>query len=433
MGKIGLIIGREFNQRVRKKSFIITTLLMPLAMVAMIAVPVLIQIYGGDNSSKEIVVIEQSQLIGSKLQSVDNITFKPINETYAEATQKYPNVYGYLVIGENLVQNTNDVKLYTTQSSTVSIENAITSQLSNIVTKIRIADTGVEGLDSLINAVRARVSMQTFDLHKSDTGEVTEKASSSGIAMAVAYASSLIIYMFILLYGMQVLQGVVEEKSNRIVEVIVSSVKPFELMLGKILGVAFVAILQFAVWVVIVGVAVAFIPGIGAGAATGAIPAEAQMLSPQLMGVLSTLTDPAFLFRILGSFLLFFVGGYLLYASMFAAIGSAVDSVADTQQLQFPVTLPLILSIFIMISVMQSPNSDAAFWFSMIPFTSPIIMMARVAYGVPAWELLLSITILYATFVGMTYVAAKIYRTGIFMYGKKPSFAEIIKWERYKG
>lgn len=429
MGKIGLIISREFSQRVRKKSFVVTTLLMPLLMVAMIMVPVLIAMFGTDDKEREIIVVDASGVVAPALNSTKSLTFVADSTTYEAALKTHDKSFGFLVVGADVVDNPSNLKLYTREASTVGIESEIRGQISDILTSVRVARTGVVGLDSLMNTVRARAVLETFEITASDDGSTGEKASSSGASMGVAYIGGFMIYMFVLLYGMMVLQGVVEEKSSRIIEVIVSSVKPFELMMGKILGIACVALLQFMLWVLIgVGLVMALPAfGVDASAMQGA-SGGGHMLG----GVLATVSDTWFIVKVLGTFVIFFVGGYLLYASMFAAIGSAVDNVADTQQLQMPVTVPLIIALFAMMSVMQNPHSDAAFWFSIIPLTSPVIMVARIAYGVPVWEYLLSVALLYGSFVGMTYIAAKIYRTGIFMYGKKPTLKELIKWARYK-
>ncbi|MEG2495543.1 MAG: ABC transporter permease [Mucinivorans sp.] len=440
MGKIGLIVEREFMQRVRKRSFLIVTFLTPLAMVAMMIIPMLIAKYGSDSQQRQIVVIDPTAVVSAGLKNVDNIIFtvdSTTNITHQEALGAHSSAFGVLEVGSDIVENPAALKLYTRQSSTLGIEKEIKNQVSDIVTSRRIADSGVAGLDSLIQCVKARASIQTFEVDEQASADgqkssVAEKSST--VSMGVAYGASLLIYMFVLIYGMMVLQGVVEEKSSRIIEVIVSSVRPFELMMGKILGIASVALLQFFLWI-IVGVGLLFLlpsldPDMAASMAggMGGAPAAGAVGSSSL----GMLFDPWFLTKVIGGFIIFFVGGYLLYAAMFAAVGSAVDNVGDTQQLQLPITMPLIISIFIMVSVMQDPYSSAAFWFSIIPFTSPIIMMARIPYGVPLWEFALSVVVLYGSFVAMTYLAAKIYRTGIFMYGKKPSLMEIIRWARYK-
>lgn len=436
MGKIALIIEREFMQRVRKRSFLIVTFLMPLAMVALILVPVLLTKHSSESERREIVVIDASRVVSGAIESGDNIIFLPDTIAYAEALTKYPTAYGFLDIGADVVENPASVKLYTRQASTIGIEKAIKNQISKIVTAERIKATGIDRLDSLITAVEARASMQTFEIGQQVAGAPTPVAEkSSALSMILAYGAGLLIYMFVFIYGMMVLQGVVEEKSSRIIEVIVSSVRPFELMMGKIIGIALVALLQFTLWVVVGVVLLAILPSIdpsmASSLASGLDPNAAAAMGSSV-GSISMLFDPWFLTKVIGGFLIFFIGGYLLYAAMFAAVGSAVDNAADTQQLQLPITIPLIIAIMAMMSVIQNPHSTAAFWFSIVPFTSPIIMMARIPYGVPLWEFLLSVGLLYGTFVAMTSLAAKIYRTGIFMYGKKPTLLEIIRWARYK-
>lgn len=435
MSKIGLIIEREFTQRVRKRSFLLVTFLTPLAMVALVVAPVLIAKYAGDEQRREIVVNDGSGVVAASIENTDNLTFIVDSVAHDAAIDKYPAAYGFLEIGGDIVENPASLKLYTRQASTMGVEQAIKRQISQIIKAERIARTGIVGLDSLMHTLDAHASLQTFQIGEAGTIDSAAEKSSA-MATGVAYAASLLIYMFVLIYGMMVLQGVVEEKSSRIIEVMVSSVRPFELMMGKILGIALVALLQFLLWVA-VGVGVLMLlpaidPSIVASAAAGGAGDAMAGAVNGGGGALSMLFDGWFMLKMVGGFLIFFIGGYLLYASMFAAIGSAVDSVGDTQQLQVPVTIPLIISIVVMVNVMTNPYSSAAFWFSIIPLTSPIIMVARLAYGVPLWEFLLSVGLLYGSFVGMTWVAAKIYRTGIFMYGKKPSLAEIIRWARYK-
>ncbi len=442
MSKIGLIISREFNVRVRKRSFIITTLLVPILMVAMMSIPALVAIYGGGSDTKTVVVSASSNNhVAKELKSSEEMKFMLSTTPYPDVVREHQGVYGYLVLGDDILQNPASAKLYSTKSATMEVQRNLEKQIDDIISSHRIATSDVEGLGEIINHINVNSNLTTYDIEVGKDNQIEHKSSSTGLYYAVAYAGGFIIYMFILIYGMIVLQGVVEEKSNRIIEVMVSSVRPFELMLGKILGIASVAVLQFLIWIaLIVGLSAILLPLIGSGMA-GAVDATAAMpaggaqeiiQNSPIGGVLSVLLDPWFITRIFGSFLIYFVGGYLLYASMFAAVGSAVDNVADTQQLQIPITIPLILAIFLLMSVMNDPFSDIAFWGSMIPFTSPVIMMARVSYGVPLWEFALSVTLLYGTFIGMTYVAAKIYRTGIFMYGKKPTLREFLSWLRYK-
>lgn len=442
MSKISLIIQREYNQRVKKRSFILTTILMPLLMVSLMAVPALMMMYSGDDKIREVVVIDQSRVIAAKLENRDNVVFvkdsSGVNNSYAEAQEKFPEAYGFLLIGADVMTNPSSMNLYTRENSTLSFENGITGQVSDIIEQNRIAATNIPGLDSIMNSIRARAQLKTFTI---DQENQVDKQSSSVVSMGVAYIGGFMIYMFIFIYGAFVMNGVIEEKQNRILEVVVSSVKPFQLMMGKIVGVALVALTQLLIWIFLFVVFFMVLQntlfaGVGPDMVTSQVPGEAvemaRGMSPELTGLFSTLTDPGFVITVLGSYLLYFIGGYLLYAAMFAAVGSAVDNVQDTQQLQIPITIPLILALIIAMGAMKDPNSAVAFWFSIIPFTSPIVMMARIPYGIPMWEVGLSLVLLYATFVGMTWISGKIYRTGILMYGKKPSLKELIKWAKYK-
>jgi ABC-2 type transport system permease protein len=283
-----------------------------------------------------------------------------------------------------------------------------------------------------------RTNLHATTIKWGDDG--AEQNTHVGIAMGISYASAFLVYMFIFMFGSMVMRGVIEEKVNRIVEVIISSVKPFQLMMGKILGVAAVGLLQFALWIVLTlifaGALRLFfsLPGEFAGGAAGAdiaqspIPNLPDAGGLHLLSYLSGFNFP----WIITCFVLFFLGGYLLYSSLFAAVGSAVEAEADTQQLMMPITIPLILGIFVMLNTFQHPDSALSFWFSIIPFTSPMVMMARIPFDVPTWQVLLSLSILYASFVGIVWVSGRIYRVGILMYGKKPGFKEMWKWIRYK-
>lgn len=440
MGKIGIIAGREFNERVRKKSFIITTILMPIAFVAIMFVPALMMNIQSDDT-REIVVVDQSGTIAEGLQNTNNLSFTPSDKSVEELTAEQQDIFGILIIGKDVATNPSNVQLLTYESSTINIESEITEQIREIIESEKLKAYNIEDIDSILEAIKTPISLKVKQLGES--GETKE--SSSMLNIALAYIFGFLIYMFVFLYGNMVMQGVIEEKSNKVMEVMVSSVKPFELMMGKILGIASVAVTQFVIWVVfilVVGGAAMSLFGVGdmmaAASASAAMDPAAMMgtqmpsLDDETLSILRTVTDPAYLLRILGGFLVYFVGGYLLYAAMFAAVGSAVDNEKDTNNLQLPITIPLILAIFVMMSAMQDPHGPLAFWFSMIPFTSPVVMMVRLPYGVPGWELALSIGLLFVTFIAMVYLAGKIYRVGVFMYGKKPTFAELAKWLRYK-
>ncbi len=441
MGKISIIAGREFNERVRKKSFIITTILMPIAFVAIMFIPALMMNIQSDEKH-EIVVVDQSGAIAPKMQDSATIDYTSSDRTLEELTAEQQDVFGILIIGSDVATNPSNVQLLTYESSTINIESEITNQIQSIIEAEKLKAYNIEDIDSILEAIKTPVSLKVKQLGES--GETKE--SSSILNIALAYIFGFLIYMFVFLYGNMVMQGVIEEKSNKVMEVMVSSVKPFELMMGKILGIASVAVTQFVIWVVFIlvvgGVAMSLFgvsDMMAAATASAAMDPAAMMgaaempaMDGELLAVLSTITDPAYLLRILGGFLVYFIGGYLLYAAMFAAVGSAVDNEKDTNNLQLPITIPLILAIFVMMSAMQDPHGPLAFWFSLIPFTSPVVMMVRLPYGVPGWELALSIGLLFVTFVAMVYLAGKIYRVGVFMYGKKPTFGELAKWIRYK-
>ncbi|MBQ3070397.1 MAG: ABC transporter permease [Tidjanibacter sp.] len=440
MGKIKIIAEREFNERVRKKSFIITTILMPIAFVAIMFVPALMMNISSDEK-KEIIVVDQSGMVGERLQDDGQMMFSLSDKGFDTLKEENNEVFGILVIGEDVATNPSNLQLFTYESSTINIESAITEQVRNIIEAEKLKQYNIDDLDRILGEIKTPVSLQVKQLNES--GEA--KDSSAILNIALAYVFGFLIYMFVFLYGNMVMQGVIEEKSSKVMEVMVSSVKPFQLMMGKILGIAAVAITQFMIWVVFILVvgagAMSLLGGdelLAAAQASAAMdPAMASMsgtemsLDKDAAALINTITDPGYLVRILGGFLLYFVGGYLLYAAMFAAVGSAVDNEKDTNNLQLPITIPLILALFVMMSAMQEPNGPLAVWFSMIPFTSPIVMMVRLPYGVPDgfW---ISVLLLYGTFLAMVWLAGKIYRVGVFMYGKKPTLGELLKWARYK-
>ncbi len=440
MGKIGIIAGREFNERVRKKSFIFTTILMPICLVAIMFIPALMMNISSDEK-KEVLVVDQSGLVGDRLQEDSTLTFTLSDQTAEEVLgQQHEGLFGILIVGSDVLTNPSNVQLLTYESSTINIESAISGQISTILESEKLKAYNIEDIDTILAAIKTNVSLKVKQL---DATSGDAKESSSVLNIALAYIFGFLIYMFVFLYGNMVMQGVIEEKSNKVMEVMVSSVRPFELMMGKILGIASVAVTQFVIWVVFIllvgGGAVSFlglsdvVASAGAGIDPAAIAAAAPIdLDSEMVSIIATLTDPAYLLRILGGFLIYFIGGYLLYAAMFAAVGSAVDNEKDTNNLQLPITLPLMVALFVMLNAMQDPHGPLAFWCSMIPFTSPIVMMVRLPYGVPGWELALSIGLLVVTFVGMVYLAGRIYRVGVFMYGKKPTFKELAKWIRYK-
>ena len=443
MSKIGIIIGREFNERVRKKSFIITTLLTPLLMIALMVAPMLLTQYSG-SEQKHIAVVDDSGLIGKKLISNDEILFEQTELPIELARIQFSDSYAILHIGSSIMENSADIRLYTNSTASITLEMGLASQIENVIQDIKLQNLNIENLPAILASIKTDINLHSYSngapTEESAAGtHIGEKANSSIVATVVAYALSFMLYMFILIYGVMVMQSVIEEKNSRVLEVMVSTVRPIEMMLGKILGVASVALLQVAIWVVLLlGVGFFVMPELIPSEMSMAVEMLKQGASPENAGVdmgllqaIATLTDVAYLAKIIVSLLVFMVSGFLLYAALFAAIGSSVDNPQDAQQLQTPVTIPIILSLFVMLSVINDPTSELAFWFSMIPLTSPIVMMARIPYDIPTWEIALSLGILIATFAVVVWFAGKIYRVGILMHGKKPTLKELWKWMQY--
>ena len=454
--KIAIIIGREFFSRVKKKSFILTTLLTPILLAALMVVPSLIAIYGGSDDQKTIVVVDNSGIVLDKLDKRDDLVYvesksKDIDEL--KKNFKDLDAYAFMVISPLDDKNNVDVTFYSEKQLNMDTQNSIRRNVTNIIGDNKLKKYDIPDLDKIMDDVKASVDVNTLVI--ADDGQ--EKVSKVEIYMGIGYVASFMIYMFIFMFGSMVMRSVIEEKTNRIIEVIVSSVKPFQLMMGKILGVASVALTQFFIWIILtiaIASSVTYFIGkdtikenaisqtkvIEEVAYTAGVPdeviAEASIgavAQPKLEGIeayIEALKSLDYI-TIIVCFIIYFALGYLLYSSMFAAVGAAVDNEADTQQLIMPVTIPLIVGLFIMMHTFQHPDSTLSFWGSIIPFTSPMVMMARIAYGVPTWELLLSIALLIITFVLMAYVSGKIYRVGILMYGKKPGWKEIVKWLKY--
>ena len=441
MSAIGIIIGREFRERVMKKSFIISTILTPLLMVGiMVGTSFIMATNVGE--AKRIAVVDRSGVIAPSLTSTDVIIYEPTDRTPEELrAESDEQMYGFLVIGEQVIDNPSDVSLYTYSTSTMDVESAIARDIEDVIEQTRLKTYDIENLPQIMAEVEADVTLRSYKIGAQDEDD---KESSSVLAFGLAYVFGLMMYLFVMIYGSQVMQGVIEEKNSKVLEVMVATVRPYHLMMGKILGIASVAVLQFVIWIVIIfvggSVVMQFLmpselvesaAAISAGTADMAAM-EGAGVDLELATMLANATDIGFLVRFFGSFLLYFLGGYLLYAAMFAAVGSAVDNVQDAQQFQTPITMPIIIGFIVMIFAMNEPHAPLSVWCSMIPFTSPIVMMARLPFDVPMWELLLSLALLAASFVFMVWAAAKIYRIGIFMHGRKPSYKELWQWIRMR-
>jgi ABC-2 type transport system permease protein len=452
MNKIPIIIAREYITRVRKKSFIIMSILGPVLFAAMMVIPAwLNQVEQTD--VKRFAVVDSSHLFKNvipeteflKFDYLENVGLNSLKENYASL-----GYYGILYISHIVTYDPNSVIIYSAKQPNLATKMHISNSLENYIRDQKLKTYNIEDLDNILKSVKTTINVRTIKI--SEEGE--EKESSTGIMMAVGYVSGFLMYMFLIFCGTMVMRGVVEEKTSRIVEVIISSVKPFQLMFGKIVGIALVGLTQLLIWIVSTFILVSvaqtiFFPEFkltptqqvtsqdimttspAGEQQAGAQQAGASEEMEQLRSALGTLKNVDFVVIIL-TFLFYFLGGYFLYASLFAAVGSAVDSETDTQQFIFPILLPLILGIIVLFSITNNPDSPIAYWFSIIPFTSPIVMMARIPFGVPWSDFFLSAGLLIVFFLGATWLAGKIYRTGILMYGKKATFKEMLKWVRYK-
>lgn len=460
MSKIGLIINREYSTRVKKKSFIIMTILGPILFAALMITPaILMQME--DDDYKKIAIIDESGMFADALKNTQYISFSDLSANYydkesvtynltkAKKELKDSEYYALLYIPHTAVQGVKGaVVIYSYQQPNIGLKmhiaNGVEKRIEDIKLSVKAEEMGItaQQVDDILRVVNTDIEIVTSTIE--DDG--SEKESSSEIAMIVGYICGFLIYMFVFMYGSQVMRGVIEEKTSRIVEVIVSSVKPFELMMGKIVGVALVGLTQFVLWVALtIGLV-----SIGQSIvlknydASKMVP-QTEMIGSELQQNTVSPDEKAMefekmfkavysidYFTIIIAFLFYFIGGYLLYGALFAIVGSAVDSEADTQQFMLPITLPMVLGLFVMMSAMKNPNGSLAYWFSLIPFTSPIVMMARIPYGVPYIDLAISMVLLVVTFVLTTWFAGKIYRVGILMYGKKVSYKELWKWFRYK-
>ena len=412
----------------RNKSFIIVTLLMPIIMIAIMAAPTLVMLYGGKSEQKRVMVVDRSGLVVDKLYSSPEVEFVDVSElSKSEACAQYgadSDAFGVLYIG-SVVDARDSVQLITNSSSSMMLEENISGQISSIIEQEKLLSYNIENLDQILASIETNIKLSTF-VNNGTGAEESMESTSSDMNYILGLILGMLLYMIIIIYGQMVLTSVVEEKASRVIDVMVTSATPFQLMMGKILGIAAVAVTQIAIWAVLVISASKFLlPAL--------MPADAAASGDAMLSaVLGTIGDAGYLAMIFTYMLLFILGGFLLYASLYAASGSAVDSVQDGQQFNSIIMMPIIISIIVMMSVFNDPNSPLAVWSSMIPFTSPIVMMARIPFGIPTWEIILSLILLYATFLFTTWLAAKIFRVGIFMHGKRPSWSELWQWVRSK-
>ncbi|MCD4710324.1 MAG: ABC transporter permease [Bacteroidales bacterium] len=459
MNKINLIIRREYLTRIRKKSFIIMSVLGPLIFAAYILIPMYFATLE-DKEEKSMVVIDDSRLFTEqgpdgpvfiipetetlKFQVIEGVPIETFRETFEES-----GYYGLLFIPSNILASESSL-IYSTKQTSIEISEYLERSMESEIEHLKLAQHEIEDIEKILAEVETNINVRNIKWTKDGKSQ----ESNTGVVMGIGYLGGMMIFFFIFFFGSQVMRGVIEEKVSRIIEVIVSSVKPFQLMMGKIIGVGLTGLTQFLIWsilsaMLVTGLKAAFFPELNQtpteqvvssdlfdqGAAgedlvnrSAETVAGSEMdMAQEIFASLKSINAGV----MIGSFLFYFIFGYLLYAAMFAVIGSAVDNETDTQQLIFPVILPLILGLYVMISAINNPDNALSFWFSIIPFTSPVVMMVRIPFGVPWWQMVLSGSLLIGTFLGMTWVAGKVYRTGILMYGKKNSYKEIWKWLRY--
>lgn len=414
-----LIIAREYLTRVKRKSFIITTILVPLLMIAISLAPAAVMLLSSPEN-RNIAVVDQTGIIAPRLDSNDEVKFVSVDAPL-DSLRADTDFDAILVIDANAVKSPADaIRLYSRGAPAMQTGAYINRQLEDAIEDIRLEEYNIDNIKQILANVNADFELATIRIDKEE-----DTATSVGLSYVIGLTLDMMLYMFILIYGQMVMNSIIEEKNNRVLEIVVSSVKPTWLMLGKISGIGLVAITQILIWAVLIGSC-----SLWSMPLLGDLGASSE--STEIAAAMSQLSDTGFIAGLFLYLLLFFIGGYLFYSAIYAAIGSAVDNVQDASQLSTIATMPVIIGIISSMAVLSNPGSALAFWVSVIPFTSPMAMMSRLPYGVPTWEIILSLVVLYISFAFLIWLCAKIYRVGIFMYGKKPTLIEIIRWARYK-
>jgi ABC-2 type transport system permease protein len=437
MNKIWLIFRREFLNRVQKKSFLVATILIPLIFPAIIGVMIYVMVEQEKGQAAQTVqVLDESGKI--HLENSDKFTFESVTGKLDSAKAKFnkSKAFALLHIPPFDLSKPDGITLYTKENPSIRKVGDFEGILEGKIHDLKLEQFNID--KETLKSLKTNVSLNSVNL--SETGE--EKKSNSGVLYGLGFALGILIYMFVLIYGMQIMLGVIEEKNSKIVEVIISSVKPFQLMMGKILGIAAVGLVQFSIWVILITVLSTFtmsLFGVKMPQQQAMEQVTKQMNDPEAKAAMEQQNQgvakifKAFeeisMTKIVFNFAFFFVGGYLLYGALFAAVGSAVDSQQEAQQFTLPITLPLIIAYMaLFMFILNDPNSTASFWFSIIPFTSPVAMMGRLAYDVPTWQLILSQVLLIGGFLLTTWVAGRIYRVGILMSGTKVNYKVLAKW-----
>lgn len=436
MNNTSLIIKREYLERVNKKSFIVTTILVPVLMLALMVLPTVLMLMV-PSSTKNVAVIDDSGIILPKLEDTDDVHFFSANAPQDDMLAN-DSIFGILIIDRNILTNNNGVRLLSANAASANVESTITSQMESIIEQQKLLGYDIDNLDDILKDIHTDVNLSSIRID--EEGGEGEKQSAELNSVA-GIGLNFVLYMFLLMYGALVMNSIVEEKGNRVLELVVSSVKPTQLMLGKIVGVGLVAFTQIVIWgVIIIGISSLLLPAIipsdimaeAAAINSGTADLNSVNLDVDLAYALGALTNVGSIIGALALLVVFLIGGYLLYAAVFAAIGASVDNLQDASQLQTIGILPIFIALFASMVVVTDPDSTFATVMSLIPFTSPMVMMARVPFGIPGWEIALSIALLAVTIALMIWFAAKIYRVGIFMYGKKPTVRDLIRWARYK-
>ena len=440
--RTGIVLSHEYLLRVKKKSFLITTFLVPILFAAICILPSLLMMNVKEKSQK-VAVVDYSGIVMPYFESNEAAEFTDCSGEDPAVLKDELKSRGFdvlVVVSQLDSAKSVSIQTFSKKPAGVDFNSSLRVRANKAVEQYRIGTYQIAGLDQIMKDVKADVKVNEFTLDESGNATVSE----SGIYMIVSMILGMLIYMFIAMFGGSLMSSVIEEKSSRVVEVLVSSVKATELMFGKIIGIALVALTQFALWIIltlllVLGASAIFGFGdmmnsadmMGMGANMGGVDMAAMAQNSEMSVIFTTLSHIPWGTLII-SFFIFFILGYLLYASMYAAIGSAVENEADTQQLQLPVTIPLMLAFFIVFFAFKIPESAVVWWGSMIPFTSPIVMLARIPYGVPVWEIIVSVALLFITFVVMAWASAKIYKAGILMFGKKSTWADLWKWLKQK-
>lgn len=419
MNQTFLIIKREYLTRVKRKSFIITTILMPLIFVALMALPTVIAAMSGPEN-KKIAVVDRTGFISKAFLGNEAMSFE-VSDQPLDTLKNREDLDAILVIPSNVVDHPDDVVMYTNGSPSPQTDMFIAQILNSAIEQIKLSRYNIDNLDKILADVHTDVSIRNIRIDGDE-----EKESSSMASYFIGLILTFTLYMFILMYGQMVMTSIIEEKNNRVLEIVVSSVKPTRLLMGKIFGVGAVAVTQIVIWGVLISLFTIFVmPSL----MTSVVASGADV---DIVQMLSMLGNVGYILGLVALLTLFLILGYMFYSAIYAAIGSAVDNIQDASQIQMFALVPIILGMVFSMTVLNDPNSTLAIWMSMIPFTSPMVMMARLPFGIAGWEIVVSLAILIVSTLFMIWVSAKIYRVGIFMYGKKPTIRDLVRWARYK-